>query len=64
MIDYLVDNYGGDSTKWKKCKGLGYVDVNGESLLAELHWYEEPSTGRVEFKIKPQPGGEFFIYEN
>ena len=31
-------------------QGFSYVDINGENLLAELHWYEEPSVGRVEFK--------------
>ena len=64
MVDDLIYKYGGDESKWIKCKGFGYIDVYGESLLAELHWYEEPSVGRVDFKIKPQPGGELFVYED
>ena len=64
MVDSLVDKYGGDRAKWKKCKGQGYVDLDGESYLVELHWYEEPSTGRVEFKIKRQSGGGWFINED
>ena len=64
VIESLLNKYGGDPLKWTKCKGLGHVNVNGESVLAELHWYEEPSLGRVEFKIKPQPGGDLFIYED
>ncbi len=64
MVDSLVDKYGGDRVKWKKCKGQGYVDLDGESNLVELHWYEEPSTGRVEFKIKRQPGGWWFFDED
>ena len=47
IVDVLVDNYGGDPLQWKKCKGYGYVDIDGESLLAELHWYEEPTIGKV-----------------
>jgi hypothetical protein len=64
ILDRLVDNYGGNPQKWTKCKGFGYIDVNGENMLAEVHWYEEPSVGRVKFKIKPQPGGELFINED
>ena len=48
---------------WQKRKGFGYVDYDGESFLAEIHWYEEPSVGRVEFKIKPDAGGNWF-YED
>ena len=47
IVDVMVDNYGGDPLQWKKCKGYGYVDIDGESLLAELHWYEEPTIGKV-----------------
>jgi hypothetical protein len=64
IVDKLVGEYGGNPLKWKKCKGYGYIDVNGEDFFAELHWYEEPSVGRVVFKIKRQPGGNWFINEN
>ena len=64
VVDKLVDEYGGNPLKWKKCKGYGNIDVSGEDFLAELHWYEEPSVGRVAFKIKRQPGGNWFINEN
>jgi hypothetical protein len=64
MVDDLIYKYGGDESKWMKCKGFGYVNVDGESLLAELHWYEEPNVGRVEFKIKRQSGGGWFINED
>lgn len=64
IVDLLTDNYPGtDATKWQKKKGIGYVDYNGESYKAELHWYEEPSVGRVEFKIKPDADGNWF-YED
>ena len=64
IVDILVDRYGGNPEEWQKCKGFGYVDVDGENLLAEVHWYQEPTVGKVAFKIKEQPGGEIFIYED
>lgn len=64
IVDLLVDKYGGAPDEWQKMKGFGYVDHNGESLKAELHWYQEPTIGKVMWKIKPQKGGELFIYED
>ena len=48
---------------WRKQKGFGYVDYEGESYRAELHWYNHPKTGNVEFKIKPDAGGNWFYDE-
>lgn len=64
IVDLWVDRYGGNPEEWQKCKGFGYIDVDGESLLAEVHWYQEPTVGKVLFKIREQPGGEIFIYED
>lgn len=64
VADILTDRYPGtDAQKWQKKKGIGYVEYAGESYKAELHWYEEPSVGRVEFKIKPDADGNWF-YED
>ena len=64
MVDVLVSKYPGtDAQKWQKKKGIGYVDLDGESYMAELHGYEEPSVGRVEFKIKPDADVNWF-YED
>lgn len=64
IVDLLVDKYPGtDPQKWQKKKGVGYVDYDGESYKAELHWYEEPSVGRVEYKVKPDADGNWF-YED
>lgn len=64
MVDLLVERYpGSEALKWQKKKGIGYVDFDGESYKAELHWYEEPSVGKVEFKIKPDADGNWF-YED
>ena len=60
-IDRLVQEYGGDPKKWSKVKGIGTLDVEGEYLRAELHWYEEPHIGKVDFKLKRQKSGEWFL---
>ena len=64
IIDLLVDKFGGNSSEWQKVKGFGHINYEGESLKAELHWYQEPTVGRVDFKLKRQIGGEWFIYED
>ena len=63
QIDVLLDKYGGEASKWQKKKGFGYVDFEGESYHAELHWYEEPTAGRHEWKVKPDADGNWF-YED
>lgn len=55
-IDILVDRYGGVPEEWMKKKGFGHVDYEGESYLAEVHWYEEPTAGRHKFKVKTHDG--------
>lgn len=51
-IDNLLARYGGDPFEWQKKKGVGYIDYYGESVKADVHWYEEPGIGRVKFKVK------------
>ena len=60
-VDMLIGAYGGKASEWQKVKGIGFLDVDGESYKAELHWYQEPSVGKVDWKLKPQKGGEYFI---
>ena len=56
-IDWLVDKYGGDAVQWTKEKGFGFVaDDYGEPRMVELHWYQEPTVGKVEMKIKDRDG--------
>jgi len=62
-IDGLIEEFGGDPSEWQKVKGIGYVDSDGESFKAELHWYEEKSIGKVKFKLKPQRGGNWYVGE-
>ena len=63
-IDNLLERYGGSALEWEKKKGLGYVDYQGESFYAELHWYEEPTVGKHKWKVKPDADGNWFIYED
>jgi hypothetical protein len=43
--------YGG--RRWRKVKGAAEVELmNGETRLAELHWYEAHGIGKREIKIK------------
>lgn len=40
-------------SRWRKRKGIGRVRLsNGDTVLAELHWYEATGIGKREFKIK------------
>lgn len=51
-IDNLVERFGGNPFEWQKKKGIGYIEYYGESMRAEVHWYEEPEVGAVKFKLK------------
>lgn len=56
-IDWLIDKYGGDAVQWTKEKGFGYIeDEYGELHQVEIHWYQEPSVGKVEMKLKYRDG--------
>jgi len=64
IIDILVDKYGGNPNEWQKIKGIGYIDDidnDGESCKTELHWYQEPVVGKVEWKIKLDKGGNWYV---
>lgn len=64
-LEFLLDKYGGDPLEWTKEKGFGYVDDEfGESHYVELHWYQEPTAGRVKMKIKVQPDGRIYLEED
>ena len=56
-LDWLLDKYGGDALQWTKEKGFGFVeDEYGDIHRVELHWYQEPSVGKVEMKLKYRDG--------
>ena len=50
-LPHLRKRYG--KGKWRKRKGIADIHLNsGETVRAELHWYEAIGIGRREFKIK------------
>ncbi|MBO5212857.1 MAG: hypothetical protein J6B60_04875 [Clostridia bacterium] len=48
----LNRQYNVNSNKWQKVKCEANIETMGEEIYAEIHWYEEPSVGKVEFKFK------------
>ena len=49
-LPFLLERFGGNPDEWQKKKGIGYLDFNGGSYRAEVHWYEEKDVGKVKFK--------------
>ena len=55
IINKLVTTYPETSSTprfWAKLKGVSDIVYNGVVIRAEIHWYEHPKTGKVEFKYK------------
>ncbi len=53
-IEGLVRNYGGKAENWRKMKGLAIIEQDGKTEESEIHWYEEPSVGKVKIKYKDE----------
>ena len=53
QVSDLVRNYGGSAEEWRKVKAVATIALpNGDIERVEVHWYEEPSVGKVRFKVK------------
>ncbi len=53
IAEDLSEHCGGKPDEWKHVKGIGtVVDMNGKQKRADLHWFENPETGQVGWKIK------------
>ena len=53
QVDMLVERYGGKAEEWQKVKAIGtIVKENGEIEEVEVHWYEEPTVGKINLKYK------------
>lgn len=54
IVDRLVSKYpGSNADAWQKVKGIAYIELpTGEILHAEIHWFEEPTVGRIGTKYK------------
>lgn len=50
--NYLIQTYGGKKGEWAKVKGEATLEIDGKTYDAEVHWYEEMSVGKVEWKSK------------
>ena len=54
-IERLVKEYPNTKAElWQKVKGFADIEWKNEQLRVEIHWYEEPSIGRVETKYKKE----------
>ncbi len=63
-IDVLMYRFPGTKeNEWMKKKGIGCIMYKGEQYRCSIHFYEEPSVGRVTFKLKPDAAGNWF-YED
>ena len=51
-LDGLCEGYGGNRKKWAHRKGIAYLDIDGEEVKAEVHWFQEENVGKVKFKVK------------
>ena len=60
-VDRLVRQYGGQAHKWAKLKAFAVIEHKGKTGKAEIHWYEEPTAGKQEMKIKIQPNGDWWL---
>ena len=47
----LSDEFGGKPEDWQHCKAKGWLDVDGEAVKAEVHWFQNGSE-KVKFKVK------------
>ncbi len=51
LAKWLKNKYGGQ--RWRKMKGNALIrERNGIIHIAELHWFESHSVGKVQWKIK------------
>lgn len=61
-LPVLLEKFpGSKASEWTKKKGIGFVVFKGENYKVELHWYEEPSAGKVKWKVKSDASGNWFI---
>jgi hypothetical protein len=52
VLPFLVKQYGGKATSWRKKKGKAIIRQFGMIFEAELHWFEAHGIGKVNMKIK------------
>lgn len=63
LLVYKHQETADSPNEWQKLKGMGYVDYQGDSYRADIHWYRHPKTGDVDHRVKPDAAGNWF-YED
>ena len=48
----LTERYGGRMRNWQHVKGYGTIEKGDRLVTAEVHWFQEASVGKCEFKVK------------
>lgn len=38
--------------KWQHAKAYGILDVYGDKVKAEVHWFQEKTVGKYKFRVK------------
>lgn len=56
VAEGLTEQYGGVVSKWQHAKGIGVLvdQKTGEEFRAEVHWFQEETVGKVQFKLKKE----------
>ncbi len=52
ILPWLMKEYGGKPSAWRKKKGKAIIRQFGTLYEAELHWFEAHGIGKVNMKIK------------
>lgn len=52
VAEGLTRRYGGKIRSWQHVKGIGTIVKGDRFVTAEVHWFQEPSVGKCEFKVK------------
>ena len=52
VAEGLSKQFGGTVEKWQHVKGFGYLDMDGEEVKVEVHWFQNPDIGKCKFKVK------------
>lgn len=52
IANILAQQYNNSPEGWTHTRGEGFVEFEGSSNRAELHWFEHEETGRVLMKVK------------
>ena len=48
----MIQQYGGKQGEWQHTTGDAVITYKGETKIAEVHWFQEPSVGIVQPRVK------------